>query len=161
LLRLKKDLLETFNLFLVVSLPPGTFSPYSDVKTGLIFFQRPGPTKEVLYYEMPLPENLKKFSKGNPIADEHFAEAGEIWNKWKEYREGTGSKPKINETCWIEKIDALAKRGYDFSAKNPYHPEAEEMPPPADITSRLLERNRELQSILEHLHALLTNGEEA
>jgi type I restriction enzyme M protein len=157
----KKSLLETFNLFLVVSLPPGTFSPYSDVKTGLIFFQRPGPTKEVLYYEMPLPENLKKFSKGNPITDEHFAEAREIWIKWNAYRKGSGLKPEINETCWTETIDALVERAYDYSAKNPYHPEAEELPPPADLTSRLLERNRELQNIFERLHDQITNGDEA
>jgi type I restriction enzyme M protein len=54
----KQELLTDFNLFMVVSLSPGTFAPYSDVKTGLLFFERPGPTKEVLYYEMSLPEGL-------------------------------------------------------------------------------------------------------
>ncbi|MCS7278325.1 MAG: type I restriction-modification system subunit M, partial [Aquificaceae bacterium] len=71
----KKNLLEEFNLHTIVSLPPGTFAPYSDVKTALIFFERPGPTKEIWYYELPLPEGLKKFSKGSPISDEHFEEA--------------------------------------------------------------------------------------
>lgn len=33
----KKTLLEDFDLFMVVSLPPGTFAPYSDVKAGLLF----------------------------------------------------------------------------------------------------------------------------
>ncbi|MFN3743014.1 MAG: N-6 DNA methylase, partial [Anaerolineales bacterium] len=41
----KRDLLEQFNLHTVVSLPPGTFAPYSDVKTALLFFERPGPTR--------------------------------------------------------------------------------------------------------------------
>src|SRR5262249_31137098 len=68
----KQDLLETFNLHTVISLPPGTFAPYSDVKTALLFFERPGPTKETWYYELPTPANLKKFSKGSPIQDEHF-----------------------------------------------------------------------------------------
>lgn len=158
---IKKDLLENFNLFMVVSLPPGTFSPYSDVKAGLIFFQRPGPTQEVLYYDMPLPEGLKKFSKGSPILDQHFDELRKIWAKWKAYREGTGKKPKSNETSWIENAEDLVQKEYDLSAKNPYHPEAEKLPLPADLTSRLLERNRELQSILERLHGLVTNGEGA
>ena len=55
----KQDLLEQFNLHTVVSLPPGTFAPYSDVKTALIFFERPGPTEEIWHYELRLPEGLK------------------------------------------------------------------------------------------------------
>lgn len=154
----KKDFLENLDLFMVVSLPPGTFSPYSDVKAALLFFQRPGPTREVLYYEMPLPNGLKKFSKGNPILDEHFEEVREIWAKWKAYRKGTGKKPKSNETSWIEKAISLSDREYDLSAKNPHHPETEDIPLPADLTSRLLERNQELKSVLERLHDLITNG---
>ena len=36
----QEDLLDAFHLFAVISLPPGTFSPYSDVKTALLFFRR-------------------------------------------------------------------------------------------------------------------------
>jgi type I restriction enzyme M protein len=46
----KRDLLEQFDLHTIVSLPPGTFAPYSDVKTALLFFDRPGPTREIWYY---------------------------------------------------------------------------------------------------------------
>jgi type I restriction enzyme M protein len=59
----KRDLLEQFDLHTIVSLPPGTFAPYSDVKAALLFFERPGPTKEVWYYELPLPTGLKKFTR--------------------------------------------------------------------------------------------------
>jgi len=156
----KKDLLENFNLFFTVSLPPGTFAPYADVKAALIFFQRPGPTKEVLYYELLLPEGLQKFSKGSPVADEHFNEAREVWKRWKAYREGNGPRPEPNETSWIETAETLAERGYDLSAKNPSHPEAERLPHPAEITASLLERNRELQSILQNLCMLVSNGED-
>jgi hypothetical protein len=43
------------------------------------YVARPGPTEEVWYYEVPLPEGLDKFSNGNPIQDEHFDEARRIW----------------------------------------------------------------------------------
>ncbi|MEW6179133.1 MAG: class I SAM-dependent DNA methyltransferase [Chloroflexota bacterium] len=97
----KKTLLEDFHLFAVVSLPPGVFSPYSDVKTALLFFQRvdhilaknPLARDEVWYYELPLPEGLKKFSKGSPIADEHFAEARALWREWKAYLQGQRERP--------------------------------------------------------------------
>jgi type I restriction enzyme M protein len=45
----------------------------------LLVFARPSATKEVWYYEVPLLEGLNKFSKGNPIQDEHFDEARRIW----------------------------------------------------------------------------------
>ena len=86
----KRDLLEQFDLHTIVSLPPGTFAPYSDVKTALLFFDRPGPTREIWYYELPLPPGVKKFSKESPIQDEHFAEAQELWQTWHAYRRGNG-----------------------------------------------------------------------
>lgn len=97
----KKDLLEQFHLFAVVSLPPGTFAPYSDVKTALLFFQRPDDVLaanpqaryETWYYEMALPEGLKKFSKGSPIHDEHFDEARQMWRQWRAYLCGEGERP--------------------------------------------------------------------
>ena len=96
----KKDLLEQFHLFAVVSLPPGTFAPYSDVKTALLFFQRPDDVlahnpaarNETWYYEMALPEGLKKFSKGSPIQDEHFDEARAMWRLWHAYLRGEGER---------------------------------------------------------------------
>lgn len=157
----KEELLRDFDLFMVVSLPPGSFAPYSDVKTALLFFQRPGPTKEVLYYELPLPEGLKKFSKGSPIADEHFTEARKFWAEWKSYRGGKSPRPETPETGWIEKAETLAERGYELSAKNPNQPENERLPHPAELTARLLERSRELQSMLERLHELVGNGDSA
>ena len=154
----KQNLLTDFNLFMVVSLPPGTFAPYSDVKTGLLFFERPGPTKEVLYYEMPLPEGLKKFSKGSPIADEHFAEARQLWERWQAYRKGRAPRPEATDTSWIEIIETLADCGYDLSAKNPNRSEDECPPLPTELTTILLERSREFHSIIERLHTMVGGG---
>jgi type I restriction enzyme M protein len=157
----KKMLLEDFDLFMVASLPPGTFAPYSDVKTGLLFFQRPGPAKEVLYYELRLPEGLKKFSKGNPIADEHFDGARQVWECWKVHRAGKAPRPDLTERTWIEDAAKLAKRGYDLSPKNPNRMDAETLPHPTELTAMLLERSREFHSILDRLHEMVSNGEKA
>lgn len=116
----KRDLLEQFNLHTIVSLPPGTFAPYSDVKTALLFFERPGPTREIWYYELPLPAGLKKFSKGSPIQDEHFSEAREIWHVWDAYRKQQGLRPESNERSWIVPVDEIKTRSYDLTARNPY-----------------------------------------
>ncbi len=156
----KKQLLEQFDVHTVVSLPPGTFAPYSDVKTALLFFERPGPTAEVFFYELPLPEGLKKFSKGSPIADAHFDAAWTAWQAWDAYRRGAGPKPEATEVSWIEPVDAIKERDYDLSARNPNRDESVDLPHPAELTARLLERVRDLQETLAALHDLVSDGEE-
>jgi len=192
----KQILLEDFHLFAVVSLPPGAFAPYSDVKTALLFFRRaegsltrnPLAREETWYYELPLPAGLKKFSKGSPILDEHFAEARALWAQWKRWIDGQGERPfplaadlraapqspienqkseiknrksEIeNRNSWVETLADLRARAYDLSARNPHQNERESLPPPAEITARLLERQREFQSILERLHEMVSNGED-
>ena len=156
----KQELLEQFNLHTVVSLPPGTFAPYSDVKTALLFFERPGPTREIWYYELPLPEGLKKFSKGSPIQDEHFAEARELWAAWDAYRRGEGPRPEPTEHSWIVPAEKIKERGYDLSARNPNRNEAESYRHPAEITASLLEKERQILGIIEELHEMVGNGEE-
>jgi len=156
----KQELLEQFNLHTVVSLPPGTFAPYSDVKTALIFFERPGPTREIWYYEMPLPEGLKKFSKGSPIQDEHFDEARRLWRAWDAYRKGKGPREAcLSENSWIVSADEVKARGYDLTARNPNHKEIAALPSPMEIVAGLLEREREILSIVEDLDELLANNE--
>ncbi len=212
----KKDLLRQFHQFAVVSLPPGTFAPYSDVKTALLFFKRPDEVleqnplarEETWFYELPLPERLKKFSKGSRIADSHFDEARTLWAAWRAYLSGKGERPfayasnlrpqrqspvktkpvqqslfedtqpitrvwekpvvyeqtadppfVTNTNTWIEQVDDLAARDYDLSARNPHRGDERRSEPPAVLTARLLERSRELHSLIESLHAKLSNGE--
>jgi len=154
----KQDLLESFHLHTVVSLPPGTFAPYSDVKTALLFFERPGPTDEIWYYELPLPEGLKKFSKGNPIRDEHFDEARELWRAWAAYRKGDGPRPEPTAHSWVVSAKEVKERGYDLTARNPNRDEAETYRHPAEITASLLEVERQILGIIQELHEMVGNG---
>lgn len=155
----KQELLEQFNLHTIVSLPPGTFAPYSDVKTALIFFERPGPTQEIWYYELPLPEGLKKFSKGSPIQDEHFEEARNLWRAWDACRHGRGERQSaLSQNSWIVSIDEVKERDYDLTARNPNRPPTDTLPSPTEIVVGLLEREREILSIVEELDEMLGNN---
>ena len=59
--------MEKFNLHTVVRLREGVFAPFTDIPANLIFFDTTGPTRDIWYYEMPLPEGRKKYSKTAPM----------------------------------------------------------------------------------------------
>src|SRR2546423_11207584 len=61
--RIKAELLKEFNLHTIVRLPNGVFAPYTNIPTNLLFFDRSGPTKEIWYYEQPLPNSRKNYTK--------------------------------------------------------------------------------------------------
>lgn len=101
--RIKQDLLTKFNLHTIIRLPNGVFSPYTSIPTNLLFFDRGGPTEHIWYYEQPLPEGKKNYTKTAPIQFEEFADCIQWWGKRAE-----------NERAWKvyfakEHEEALAK----------------------------------------------------
>ncbi len=68
------------------------------------------------------------------------------------------TRPEPPYTTWSEWPEDLPPGSYDLSKGGLPSAPTE---PPAEITARLLERQCEFQSILEHLHQLVGNGEEA
>ena len=72
--RIKEELLRDYNLHTIVRLPNGVFTPYTSIPTNLLFFDRSGPTRELWYYEIPLPEGRKQYTKTKPMRVEDFAE---------------------------------------------------------------------------------------
>lgn len=77
---IKEEMLKEFRLHTIVRLPQGVFAPYTDIPANLLFFERGGPTDTIWYYELPLPEGRKKYSKTAPLQFEEFAPALAWWN---------------------------------------------------------------------------------
>lgn len=75
--RIKEELLKDFNLHTIVRLPEGTFAPYTDIPANLLFFDRSGPTQTIWYYQVPLPEGRKKYTKTMPMQVEDMASCKE------------------------------------------------------------------------------------
>jgi len=92
--RIKEELLKDFSLHTIVRLPEGTFAPYTDIPANLLFFDRTGPTKDIWYYQVPLPEGRKKYSKTKPMQVEDMVEC----QKW-----FTKKKRVVTDQAW--KID--------------------------------------------------------
>jgi type I restriction enzyme M protein len=99
--RLREKLLEECNLHIIVRLPNGVFSPYTGIKTNLLFFEKGKPTKEIWYYEHQYPEGYKSYSKTKPIRIEEF-DVEKAW--WKNREE--------NDYAWKVSIKDIKSNNY-------------------------------------------------
>jgi len=109
---IKEEMLKEFRLHSIVRLPQGVFAPYTDIPANLLFFERGGPTDTIWYYELPLPEGRKKYSKTAPLQFEEFAPALAWWNAREE-----------GPQAW--KVDFAAKRAAAVEAATPHWQKAE------------------------------------
>lgn len=75
---LRGRLLAEANLHTIVRLPYGVFSPYTDIRTNLLFFEKGVPTKDIWFYELTPPSG-DKYTKTKPIRSEDFNELREWW----------------------------------------------------------------------------------
>lgn len=109
---IKEELLKEFRLHTIVRLPQGVFAPYTDIPANLLFFERGGPTDTIWYYELPLPEGRKKYSKTAPLQFDELAPALAWWNAREE-----------GPQAW--KVDFAARRTGAVEAATPYWQRAE------------------------------------
>jgi type I restriction enzyme M protein len=112
--RLRKQLLEGYDLHTIVRLPLGVFAPYAtSVRINLIFFERTRPTKEVWFYEQPLPEGRKNYTKTIPLRFEEFAACQAWWG-------GPGRENRTdNRQAWLASAEQIADNNYNLDLKNP------------------------------------------
>jgi len=110
--RIKEKLLNECNLHTIVRLPNGVFSPYTSIKTNLLFFTKGDPTKEVWYYEHPYPKGYKSYSKTKPIRIQEFKPEKAWWENREE-----------NEFAWKVTTQEIKDRNYNLDIKNPHTPD--------------------------------------
>jgi len=152
--RIKHELLTDFNLHTIVRLPNGVFAPYTSIPTNLLFFDRAGPTKTIWYYEQPLPEGRKNYSKTKPIQFEEFADCLAWWKKRKE-----------NDRAWkvpakdvIKLDDAGNLVSVNLDVKNPNAAEALEHLPPDKLVEDILAKERRIIEIMDEIKGVLAGG---
>jgi len=156
--RIKEQLLTEFDLHTIVRLPNGVFSPYTPIPTNLLFFERGGPTQEIWYYELPLPEGRKNYTKTKPLTCEEFADLIAWW---------PCATREENEHAWRVRTSDVVKRGEDgdgpvsvnLDIKNPNAAEALEHLPPEQLIEDILTKEREIIAIMEEIKAELASWE--
>ncbi len=139
--RIKEDLLRDFNLHTIVRLPVGIFAPYTSIPTNILFFDADGPTRDIWYYEQPLPPGRKSYSKTQPVQHEEFAPLLAWWNNRQENEQAW----RIDWTHTFAAAQSLARPHWD--AVEEADAQAREFAVTAkDAGERLQSAQRQMQS---------------
>jgi type I restriction enzyme M protein len=142
--RIKEELLKDFNLHTIVRLPNGVFAPYTSIPTNLLFFDRSGSTKDVWYYEQPLPEGRKNYTKTQPIQFEEFSDCIAWWHKRKD-----------NDRAWKVPASDILKSGSNLDIKNPRGRIDFEHLPPEQLVDDILRKEQRIAEIMGEIKGLL------
>jgi type I restriction enzyme M protein len=142
--RIKEELLKDFNLHTIVRLPNGVFAPYTSIPTNVLFFDRSGPTKEVWYYEQPLPEGRKNYTKTAPIQFEEFAPCQTWWGNRDE-----------NDRAWKVPAADLLANNCNLDRKNPRGAADITHLPPEELVASILRKEQRIAEIMGNIRDLL------
>ncbi len=149
--RIKEELLKEFNLHTIVRLPNGVFAPYTSIPTNLFFFDRSGPTKDIWYYEHPLPERRKQYTKTQPLQYEEFAPCLAWWKNREE-----------NERAWKVSVSDVLRHdehsnliSVNLDIKNPNSKQDSAQLPPEQLAEDILAKERRILEIMGEIKAAL------
>ena len=136
---LRKELLETCNLFAVLDMPGGTFQG-AGVKTVVLFFEKGAPTQKVWYYKCDPGRNL---GKTNPLNDDDLADFVQKQETFADSEcSWTVRRADIDETTW------------DLSVKNPNVEEEAPLREPGEIIAEIRALDAESEQALDTIRKL-------
>ncbi len=138
--RIKEELVKEFNLHTVVRLPNGVFAPYTGIPTNILFFDRSGPTKEVWYYEQPLPEGRKNYTKTQPMQFDEFKDCMAWWMKRAE-----------NDQAWKVSAKELLDANCNLDRKNPRGKVDFEHLPPDQLADDILAKELRIAGLMREI----------
>ena len=141
--RIKEHLLASCNLHTVVRLPNGVFSPYTGIRTNLLFFSKGSPTQEVWFYEHPYPPGVKNYNKTKPMRIEEFDAVKAWWNERVE-----------NEHAWKVSAEEIRARNYNLDIRNPHSPDAV-IHDPEELLADYAKLQQKIGSTRDQLRAML------
>jgi len=139
---IKKNLLESCNLHTLIRLPKSIFEPYNSIETNILFFDKTGPTKEIWYYDVPIREGIKGYSKTKLPVLEDFKDVA-TWMK----------KRKAEELAWMVKVEDI--KDYNLDIRNPNEKEERVDLSPHELIKQILDDERKILDLLEDVEKLI------
>ncbi|MFC0050975.1 HsdM family class I SAM-dependent methyltransferase [Streptomyces actinomycinicus] len=144
--KVRKAILDNFNLHTIVRLPNGVFAPYTLIPSNILFFDRTGPTKAVWFYEVPLPDKRRNFTKTKPMNDVHLADLEAWWG-------GAERNGRVgNRHAWRVARKDLDEQ-LDLDLRNPHQEESQAHRSPAEIIEGLINAEEEILSLLKRMQS--------
>lgn len=104
---LKKKLMSDCNLHTIVRLPQGIF--YANITTNILFFDKGTKTNGIWFYQVPLPDGYRSFSKTKPFGEEHLQGVRAWWNE----------RNNGDPNAWFVPQEKIIEKGYDINFSNP------------------------------------------
>ena len=135
----RKELLESCNLYAVLDLPAKVFS--AGVKTVVLFFKKGEPTKKIWYYQLNLDRNL---GKTNPLNENDLADFLEQLNGFKN-----------SDNSWVVDLADVDSDTVDLSVKNPNKNDEIVYREPKEILKEMQELDEESSKILAKIMELV------
>jgi type I restriction enzyme M protein len=109
--KIKKKMLEEFNLHTIVRLPKSVFAPYTSIASNVLFLTKGEPTKDIWYFEHKLPEGVKAYNKTKPMRIAEF----DLEKKW-------WSNRQESDQSWKVSVADIVESNYNLDIKNPNTP---------------------------------------
>ena len=104
----------------------------------------PAPQRRTWYYEHPLPEGRKNYTKTKPLQFEEFGLLFEWWSDRKE-----------SEQTWRVPVDVFKTNGFNLDLKNPSAPARLEHLPPKELLENVLTKERRIAELVKEISVLL------
>lgn len=116
--RVRKQLVQNFNLHTVVRMPKGVFEPYSDIQTNILFFDTAGGTTETWYYQHEIENGGTerrdpKYTVTSPLLYEEMEQISD----WAEQK-------RSFERAWKVPVLEIEKGNFTLDFRNPARPVA-------------------------------------
>ncbi|MCM8782506.1 MAG: type I restriction-modification system subunit M [Candidatus Omnitrophica bacterium] len=102
-LKLRKTLIENFNILGIISMPAGVFRPYAGVKTSVIVFSKTKPQKKIWFYELRN-DGFSLDEKRNPVSENDIPDLLEKWE----------DKPESENSWWVD-IEEIKHNDYNLT----------------------------------------------
>jgi type I restriction enzyme M protein len=153
--RVKEELLKEFNLHTIVRLPNGVFAPYTNIPTNLLFFDRSGPTNEIWYYEQPLPDSRKNYTKTKPLQFEEFEPCLAWWNR----REENAYAWRVSVGDVLKHDDSGTLASANLDIKNPNSGDEMEHVPAEQLADDILNKEQRIAEIVAEIGRMVRSAE--
>jgi type I restriction enzyme M protein len=137
---LRRELLDSCNLYTILDCPQGTFQG-AGVKTVVLFFEKGTPTRKIWYYQLDPGRTLGKTS---PLNDADLAEFVQLQKTFAD-----------SAKSWTVDAKSLDRATCDLSAKNPKAPEADPIRSPQEILDEIAALDAEAAEALDAIRGML------